>query len=145
MRFRTAALAVVLLAATSCESDLIPGLDGEPNVTSMRLSIGLQTITISSSGNVSGGPITLPVGAPITVSAGFLDPEGQPDPNVTQASFQLNVSSGGSVVFQRNNVNPFSGTLTASSAGSATVSFTLYDLENQEAVFGPWPVSVVAN
>jgi hypothetical protein len=144
-RLKLMALAATLLATASCESDLIPGLDGEPNVVAMRLSIGLQTITINSSGNVTGGPIQLPLGSTLTVSATFLDPEGDPDPNVTQASFQLNVTSSGSVVFQRNNVNPFVGTLTAGSAGVSQTSFTLYNLETQEQVFGPWPVTTVTN
>lgn len=144
-RSTLAALAVTLLATASCESDLIPGLDGEPNVASMRLSIGTQVITINSSGNVTGGPIQLPLGSTLTVSATFLNSEGEPDPAVTQASYQLNVTSTGSVVFQRNNVNPFAGTLSAGNSGTSQLLFTLYNLETQDEIFGPWPVTTVTN
>jgi hypothetical protein len=144
-RYARAALAVALLATASCESDLIDAITGDPDVSTMRLSVGGQTITINGSGAVTGGPITISSGSSVNVSASFFTPDGDPDPNVTQASFQLNVTSSGSVTFQRNSVNPFAGTLTASGGGSSQVSFALYDLEGQRNEFGPWPVTVVVN
>jgi hypothetical protein len=141
-----AALFATLLVTASCESDIIDGfIDGEPNVGSMRISTGTQTITINSAGTVTGGPLILGFGSTVTITATFLTPDGDPDPNVTQASFQLNVTSSNLVSFQRNNVNPFAGTLTALGRGTTQLTFSLYDLEEQEDNFGPWTVPVVVN
>jgi hypothetical protein len=140
-----AALALTLLATASCESDIIGGIIGEPNVASMRISTGTQSITINQSGNVTGGPLTLGAGSSVSVTATFFTVDGVPDPNVTQASFQLNVTSSGSVTFQRNNVNPFAGTLTAGGTGTSQMFFALYDIEGQRNEFGPFPVTVVVN
>ena len=123
-RSALAALFATLVATASCDSDIIDGfIDGEPNVGSMRISTGTQTVTINSSGQVVGGPIILGFGSTVNITASFFTPDGEPDPNVTQASFQINVTSSGLVSFQRNNVNPFAGTLTALNRGTTQLTF----------------------
>jgi len=140
------ALFAALLLTTACGSDIIDGfIDGQPNVASMRLSIGTQVVTINSAGTVTGGPLILGSGSTVTITATFFTPDGAEDPNVTQASFQLNATSSSLVTFQRNNVNPFAGTLTAGARGTTQLTFSLYDLEAQENEFGPFTVTVVVN
>ena len=56
-----------------------------------------------------------------------------------------NATSSNLVTFQRNNVNPFAGTLTAGARGTTQLTFSLYDLEAQENEFGPFVVTVVVN
>lgn len=145
-RLALAVLIATLLATASCDSDVIDGfIDGEPNVGTMRISTGTQSITINSAGNVTGGPLTLGSGSTVNVIATFFTPDGVQDPNVTQASFQLNVTSSNLVTFQRNNVNPFAGTLTAGARGTTQLTFSLYDLEEQQEKFGPFTATVVVN
>lgn len=143
-RFALASAFVAILTTASCDSETIGGTDGEPNVTSMRISTGTQTVTINANGTVTGGPLNLPANSSTAITATFLTSDNVPDPNVTQVSFQLNVSSSGAVTFQRSNVNPFAGTLNTSGSGSSSVSFSLYNLEEQRNIFGPFSVSVVA-
>lgn len=143
---RRSALALLSLALlVACESDVLDGLIDEPNVASMRIVLGTQAININCTNGTTSGPITLSQGAMINLSATFFTPDGDVDPNVTQASFQLNVTTGGSVGFQRNNVNPFAGTLTAGGAGTSQTLFALYNIETQQNECGPWPVTTVVN
>jgi hypothetical protein len=126
------------LVLTACESDTIGGTGDEPDVAAMRITIGGQQITIDDDG-VSGGPISIDAGTATSVSAVFLKPNGSTEPLVTAASYQLNVTG---ATFQRSTTNPFAGTITLGSSGS--VSFSLYNIETQETVFGPRSVAVAA-
>lgn len=143
---RLAAFALpVLLVASACDESTSPEHD-EPEVESMRLVIGSQTVTVTPAG-VTGGPIVLAVGAN-TITATFLNAEGEPDDHVSAAEFQLNVEvlGGAPITFQRSTTNPFAGTLTASATvQGAQLRFALFHIEEQHEDFGPFTVPVNVN
>lgn len=141
--FRPIATALVLLPALAlgaCSSTTDE--QSEPEVSSMRLTIGAQTITVSETGTVTGGPIAITANGTVTVSAAFLRADGSADPVVTAAQFQLNAdpADAGVVTFTR--TGSFSGTLTGVSAGSTTIEFSLFHIAEGHEDFGPFPVPV---
>ncbi len=144
---RTALLVptVFALSMSACKDDAT-GLDDhdEPEVASVRLTIGGQVITISDNGTVSpSGTIVLPVAAS-TITAEFLDDAGAPIDELSPAEFQLNVTVAptAAATFARSTTNPFAGTLTpAAAAENVTVRFSLFHLEEQHEDFGPFPVT----
>jgi hypothetical protein len=148
VRRRSVALiaAAFALSLAACKDDATGAddHDHEPEIEEMRLSIAGQVITVSDNGTVSpAGPIILPVGTS-SVSAQFLDHDGQPDDHVTAAEFQLNVlpATGAPVSFTRSTTNPFAGTLTATTAAeNVVIRFSLFHIEEQHNDFGPFPVT----
>lgn len=148
-RRRSVVLSVIAagFVVVACEADLV-GTGGEPNVASMRVTVSSQQITVDQSGNVTGGPGVLHTGTVASVSAVFLDANGQSAQGVTPATYQLNVSvpGGQSITFQRSTTNPFAGTLIGSVDGTSTqLRFSLYNVETQQDVWGPFDVAFVVN
>ncbi len=142
--YRILALAAVALSLSACKDDAT-GLDDdhEIHVASMRLTIAGQPITIAENGTVTGGPVTLAAGTH-SVSAVFLDDDGQPSDDVSAVEFQLNVTipGGAPVTFTRSTTNPFAGTFTVTGAAQGTqIRFSLYHIEEQHEDFGPFPVT----
>ena len=123
----------------ACDDDPV-AQEPEPEVATMRLTVGTQTITVSDNGTVTGGPIM--VTGTVTISAEFLRADGTPDPLVTAAEFQLNAdpANTGTVTFTR--TSEFAGTLTGVSAGTTEIEFSLFHKAEQHEDFGPFPVSV---
>jgi hypothetical protein len=139
-------LTLLLLVTAACDDDTT-AVEEEPEVATMRLVVGAQTINVADDGTVTGGPMTLVVGAN-TVTATFLGANGQPEPLVTTAEFQLNVEvlGGAPITFQRSASNAFSGTLTATAAGQGRqLRFSLFHIEEQHEDFGPFTVTVNVN
>jgi hypothetical protein len=147
-RGRVFALAAVAMiaAVAGCDDSTDPEDEHELHVETMRLTVGTQVVSVTD-GVVTGGPLVLEVGAN-TVTAEFLDEDGVPDPHVTPAEFQLNVSIGLSdpFSFTRSMTNPFSGTiLAAAPVTGSSISFALFHIEEQHDDFGPFPVPVNVN
>jgi hypothetical protein len=135
-----------VLAAAGCKDSHGPH-DHEPDVVTMRLTVGTQVITVSDNGTVTGGPLVLQVGAN-TITAAFLGADGQPDEHVTPDEYELKVTvdGGAPIAFTRSQSNPFSGTLTATATVTgATVRFSLYHIDEGHDDFGPFPVTVNVN
>jgi hypothetical protein len=135
---------VMVLAMSACKDDSTGLDDDEPEVASVRLTIGTQVITISDNGTVSPtGTIVLPVGTS-NVSAVWLDVTGAPIEDLSRTEFQLNltVSTAGAATFARSTTDPFAGTLTATApAAGVVIRFALFHLEEQHEDFGPFPVT----
>jgi hypothetical protein len=144
LRGRYALRALTLLSlgfvAVSCDDDPTEPED-EPNVATMRLTVGSQTVDVDEDGSVTGGPIVISVGS-TAISAQFLLPNGQPDPLVTAAEFQLDVESDDEGVVDFTRASAFSGSLVGVVTGSEIVRFSLLHVEKQHADFGPFPISV---
>jgi hypothetical protein len=136
----TLALFPVALAFGACSS--ATDEEAEPEVVTLRLTVGAQTITVSDNGTVTGGPIAISATGTVTVSAEFLRDNGTADPLVTSAQFQLNAdpADAGIVTFSR--TGAFAGTLTGASAGSTTIEFSLFHIAEGHEDFGPFPVPV---
>jgi hypothetical protein len=129
-----------VIAFTAC-SDEAPE-EQEPEVATMRLTVGAQTITVSDAGVVTGGPVAVPDGGTVSLSAAFLKADGTVETLVTDADFVLNgaPANPGIVTFSR--TSAFAATLTGVSAGTTTIQFSLFHTLEGHDDFGPFPVSV---
>jgi hypothetical protein len=145
LHHRTLRIAALLLATgiplAACDDDPVEA-EPEPEVATLRLTVGTQVVTVNvESGTVTGGPITLPVGAR-TVQAEFLRADGTPDPIVTATAFRLDVTPTSTAVVTFARTSAFSGTLTGLQSGQSTpVAFALFHLEEQHNEFSR-PVTV---
>jgi hypothetical protein len=128
------------VAASGCNSGTEP--EEEPEVATMRLVVGSQTINVNArTGVVTGGPIVLAPGATAGVTAQFLLADGAPEPLVTDASFRLDATPANTGIVAFSRTGPFAGTLSGVAAGSTTVVFGLFHLEEGHEEF-EWPVAV---
>lgn len=133
------ALAAALVMA-GCKEDA----DEEPDIATLRIMAGTQTITISDNGTVTGGPLTVTVGTARAITATALKADGMPETRVTDAEFRLDVTPGaGTLTFTR--TGPFAGNLNASAAGSTTISVQLFHIIENHPDFGPFNVPVTVN
>jgi hypothetical protein len=132
------AAGLALLAA--CERSPTAPVE-EPSATQIRLTIGSQVVTVAGTGAVTGGPISLPLGA-TAISAEFLLASGAPDPVVAAPHYRLDVTSRnpGIVTFER--TGAFQGTLVATQGGPAQLDVSLFGVSHNHAEFGPFPLPV---
>jgi hypothetical protein len=133
-------LATLLAASTlvsACKDD---DHDDEPEVATMRLTIGATTINVNQAGQVAGGPVSIPRNTATPVTAQFLRADGSPDPAVNAQEFELSVAPGAGITFTRG--GPFNGTLTGTAAGQVTVRFGLFHRPENHNDFGPFPVVI---
>ena len=119
-------LAFVMMTS-ACGNDPVDESE-EPNVATMRLVVGAQTINVNAyNGAVTGGPIVLAVNTNVPVTATFLRADGSADPLVIAAMFDLDVTPAlGNVTFTR--TGPFAGTLRGTVVGTTVVQFGLLHL-----------------
>ncbi len=116
----------------------------EPEVETLRIIMGTDTVDIASNGTVTGGPIDLGVGnTAFTVQ--WLKADGTPESLVTAAEFQLNVDSDNTAVATFSRTSAFAGNLVGVAAGSTTLEFSLFHLAEAHEDFGPHPVSVTVS
>lgn len=137
------ALALVASAAAACDDDDPAGPDeDEPEVATMRLTVGASTVNVAENGTVTGGPLVFTSGAAVT--AQFLRADGTPDPIANGAEFRLEVvpTTPANLTFAR--TGPFTGTLTSTIAAGqqTTATFSLFHVEEQHNDFGPFPVTL---
>ena len=128
---RTGLLAAFLVAnmfaVSACSDSVEP--EAEPDVATLRLTIGTQTVSVNvSSGAVTGGPIVIPRGSTV-VAATFLRADGSAEPLVTATTFRLDVTSGNNAIVTFTRTGPFAGTVNGLQTGTGTVTFALFHLE----------------
>lgn len=127
-----------LVAGTGCKKEE----EAEPDVASVTLTVGSQTITINSTGTVTGGPIVFTRPTAPTISASFRNAAGTPDPVAHGGDFEMGVVSAatGTLTFTR--TAAFTGTLTGVAAGSTTIAVSLFHIAEAHDDFGPFNVPV---
>lgn len=134
---RFALLAASAMALAACSEEEAH----EVEVDFMRITAGAQTVTVNSTGAVTGGPIALNTGVARSISVAFLAADMTSDALAEHADeFQVSVTVPAGVTFTR--TGPFAGTLTASAAGSYNVGFALLHIEENHEDFGPFNVAV---
>lgn len=133
-----AAFALIAVTAVACKESTDPEED-EPEVASMRLTVGASTVTVAENGTVTGGPLRIST-ADQALSATFLKADGTPEAKVTSAEFRLDATGGTGITFTR--TGAFGGNIKGASAGTVTVTFSLFHLIENHPDFGPFPVSV---
>lgn len=140
MRSHLLLLGLLSLGGVACKEDPAD----EPQIATLRIAAGAQTINISDNGTVTGGPLTLTVGTARAITATALKADGMPETLVTDAEFRLDVTpAAGTVTFAR--TGPFAGSLTATAAGSTTISVQLFHIIENHPDFGPFNVPVTVN
>jgi hypothetical protein len=137
--YQISAVLALVTTLAACSKDEEP--DDEPDIGSMRLAVGTQTITVTSGGVVTGGPIVIPVGS-TPISATFLLPNGQVETKVTDATFRLDVTTDAAGTASFTRAGNFNGSLVGGTAGSTVLRFALFHLAEQHNDFGPFPVPV---
>ena len=130
------------IALGGCEDDpVVP--DPEPEVATMRLTIGAQTIDIDDTGVVTGGPIAMSANTAISVQ--WLKANGTPETIVTAAEFQLDVTTDNASVVTFSRSTAFTGNLVKAAAGSTILRFSLFHIIEGHPDFGPFPVNVTVS
>lgn len=117
-----AALLAVGLAA--CGDD--QGPSDEPQFTTLRLTIGQQIVNITAANcALSGGPIVVPTGT-TAVTAQYLLTNGNPDPLVSNATFNLNITLTNTALATWVATGAFGGSFTRLAAGATTATIALF-------------------
>jgi len=139
VRDRLAGLALIaVLAMTACSKTE----EGEPDVSTIRITAGTVTVNITKAGVVTGGPIVVTHGTSIAISGAFLKSDGTPETAIVDPTYRLDVSpaAGGLVTFTR--TGAFAGTVNGITAGSTTVGVALFHVADNENHVGPISVPV---
>jgi hypothetical protein len=141
MRRRYAAIGFLALSVIAVGCDETTEPDEEPEIATMRLIVGSQTINVNAeTGVVTGGPIVIPVGA-TSISAQFLLANGQPEPLVTSTTFRLEAVPTNAAVVTFTRTGAFTGTLNGILRQTTTITFGPFHLEEQHTEFD-YPVTV---
>jgi hypothetical protein len=122
---------VLALAGVSvaCNSD---GPEDEPEVQTIRLVIGTQTIDIDRA--AATPTITIAIGAH-NVTATFLRANGDIEPLVNATEFEIRLEGMNASIATFTHAGAFAGTLTGVAAGSTNVTVQLYHKVEAHADF----------
>jgi hypothetical protein len=127
------------LSLAACDDD--PVIDPEPEVATMRLTIGSQTIDVDAeNGDVTGGPIAIGAGN-TAVSVQWLKADGTPETIVTATDFELSVTSGNTAIVTFARTGAFTGNLVGGTNGSTVLTFGLFHVGEGHDEF-EWDVPV---
>jgi hypothetical protein len=128
---RRAAAAVAVAAAgllAGCDDDTGPV---DSAIFSIRLTVDGVPVTIDRGGDVTGGPLTVTADSDASVSAAFLDEEG--DPVATTGLVELRIEGDAAVVFIRSGAT--TGTLRADEGGPYEIEVQAWDDATDRALF----------
>lgn len=145
---RTALLALALSSAVStlgCEAAATAVPDAFPDIATVRLVIGGRTVSINELGAESGGPATIRRGTTVSVVSTWHMESGVVDPNVTTATYEVQLEhlGGVAVTFARSETNSLAGTLTAANEiGGSSLRVTLRNRTTGAVPFGPYNVTL---
>lgn len=130
-------LGIALALLTACNES--SGINNEPEIATMRLTVGSSAVNIAENGVVTGGPLVLTT-ADQVLTATFLRSDASVETRVDPAVFRLDVSGGTGVTFTRQSA--FSGNIKGAAAGNTTVTFGLFHTVENHTDYGPFPVPV---
>lgn len=140
------AAALIAVACAGCGGDTVAGAS-QPQIAWLQLNVANQIVEIDRNGQMIDGPIEIRAGVDVSIEATFLRLNRTPDPLVTAAEYQLNVSFVGgtaSVTFTRSLTDPFAGILRSNVGNtSGTLRFSLHHVEEQKDYWGPFDGDVV--
>ena len=139
-RFAALAVATLALGLSACSDD---DHGHEVEVDFMRITVGAQEVTVNSTGAVTGGTLSLSQNVATDVSVEFLDAAMADALEEHADDFQVTITPGAGITFAR--TGPFAGTLTGTSVGVVSVSFSLLHIEEAHEDFGPFPVNITVN
>ena len=129
---RTAAVMALIGFASACNGST--DADPEPEIASVRITVGAQVVNISETGQQTGALTVAQGNTPVTVA--WLRADGTPDPVVNSEDFEVRLVAQGSTGISFTPSSPFAGTLSATSAGQKVVQVQLFHLDEQHDEFG---------
>lgn len=130
---RAAATLALVGFAAACDGSSTTS-DPEPNVATVRVTVGAQVVNISETGQQTG-TLTIAQGTtPVTVA--WLRADGSVDPVVNSEDFEVRMIAQGSSGITFTPAGPFAGTLSATSSGQKVVKVQLFHLEEAHDEFG---------
>jgi hypothetical protein len=140
---RLASMLALLIVASSCGKDTTEE-EPEPNVVSVRLTIGSVTKTLSGAAS-EDNTFTIARGAN-AVTAVWLTTGGGVDPVATTAKFTLKIVPGNSAItYTPSATQSFTGTLNVASAvTNATAQYSLFHVAEGHEDFGPFTIKITA-
>lgn len=134
------AIVTLALGLGACTDSTGPDHEHGEEVHAMRITLANGTsVTVSETGTVTG-TLTLSAGAATTVTVTFLDDAGAVVTDLPATEYQASVSPNAGITFAR--TGAFTGTLQGTTAGTVTVRFGLFHIDEQHDDFGPFPVPV---
>lgn len=135
------ALATLMLGLGACKDSTGPDDHGHAEeVHAMRITLANGTsVTVGETGTVTG-TLTIPSGVATAFTVTFLDDDGVVVDDLKATEYQASVSPNAGITFVR--TGAFTGTLQGATAGTVTVRFGLFHIEESHDDFGPFPVSV---
>jgi len=143
-RAAPAALLLAALAIGACDDGPGAPQPPEPELATMRITVEGQVVEVSSTGVVTGGPISLD-NNPAEVTVEFLEDDGGPSILVTDDDFQVEAVSGATTMYSITRTGAFEFLFTAVSSGSTTLGLALVHLDPNHTDFGPFNVPVEVN
>lgn len=140
---RAAVLLVAALATTACLED---ELGHEAEVEFMQVTVGGTTVTVNSTGAITGGPISMEALSEEVVSVVFLDADMADALTEHADDYQLNITTPAELTFTRNGA--YGGSLLSTSAtpGTYNIQVSLFHIEESHTDFGAFgvPITVTA-
>jgi len=134
------ALLLLVPAFSACSDDEEVEEDPAEAIEIIELTVGGVALRLDLDGNVvSGGPLTVAVGATVPLTARFLDEDGD-DISSTLGDFELRGTSPTGVTFA--STGDFTGTITGVTAGAGNIRFALYHVIEQHEDWGPHDVAI---
>lgn len=134
------AVATLALGLGACKDST--GLDDEhgEEVHAMKITLANGTsVTVSETGTVTG-TLTIPSGVASAFTVTFLDDAGAVVDDLPASEYQASVAPNAGITFAR--TGAFAGTLQGATAGTVTVRFGLFHIEESHDDFGPFSVPV---
>jgi hypothetical protein len=142
--FRLAALLTMVVVAAACGSDSTEPEEEEPEVFSMRLTIGSTTKTITTASTDRSFAVARGANA---VSVQWLKADGTVETIATTVDFTLRMvpATGTPITYTPASAQSFTGTLNVTGAvTNATVNVALFHVAEQHEDFGPIPITITA-
>ncbi|MGA0920365.1 MAG: hypothetical protein ACO327_00085 [Gemmatimonadaceae bacterium] len=135
------AIATLTLGLGACKDSTGPDDHGHAEeVHAMRITLADGTaVTVGETGTVTG-TLTIPSGVATAFTVTFLDDDGAVVTDLPASEYQASVSPNAGITFAR--TGAFTGTLQGATAGTVTVRFGLFHIEENHDDFGPFSVPV---
>lgn len=133
--------ATIGLIVAACGDSTTEPEETAPEISSMLLLVGDDTVSVAEDGVVTGDPLV--IDGTVEITAEFLDSVGVVAADASTDPFELRATSADDTIVTFTLTDGFSGTLAGLLSGeTTTVDFSLYDTEQAMDIFGPFTVTV---
>lgn len=127
---RYALVGLMVTGVTACDDDPAD-VEEEPEVQTIRLVVGSQTINF-----IASQPAAFIARGAHNVSVSFLRANGSVDPVVNATDFEVQITAANTSIVTFTRTGAFTGTLTGVAAGSTTLKVCLFHKGEQHCETG---------